>query len=167
MRDLPDSLSPFFRPIGCASLDLERVTANGEFQIVMLKSFAIACVVIAGTAGSAFAQSSCSEPIAPVALDGNRANLKQLSDASHDANQFMKQSGDYQDCLTHELRQKQQQAAHDKKVLDPSVADNVQSEIDENQKMKEKVGGEFQTALQTFCRKNPNADPSCQKVVGR
>jgi gas vesicle protein len=133
----------------------------------MLKILAAACIIVAGTAGSALAQSSCSEPIAPAALNGSKATLKQISDASHDANQFMKQSGDYQDCLTGELKQKQQEAAHNKKQLDPSVAERVQSEVDENQKMKEKVGSEFQVAFQTFCRRNPKADSSCQKVLGQ
>jgi Skp family chaperone for outer membrane proteins len=132
----------------------------------MFKTLAAACIIIAGTAGAAFAQSSCSEPIAPVALDGSKANLKQISEASHDANQFMKQSGDYQECLAQELKAAKQEAVRKKKELDPAISDRVQSEIDENQKMKEKVGTEFQTALQTFCRKNPNADPSCQKALG-
>jgi len=133
----------------------------------MLKILAAACIIVAGTAGSALAQSSCSEPIAPAALNGSKANLKQISEAAHDANQFIKQSDDYQECLKQELIQKQQRAAHDKKQLDPSVGEQVQSEIDESQKMKEKVGGEFQIALQTFCRRDPKADPSCQKALGQ
>jgi hypothetical protein len=131
----------------------------------MLKSFVLACTIVVGAAGTALAQSDCAEPLAPASIDGSKANLKQIADASHDANVFMKQSGDYQDCLRREVSQQKAEAERKKKPFDPSIADAANARIDENQKMKEKVGLEFQTALATFCRANPTADPSCQKIL--
>jgi hypothetical protein len=132
----------------------------------MLKSIAVAGIIFAAASGSAFAQSNCSEPLAPTAPP-SKPNLKQISDSSHDANQFMKQSDDYQECLKQELAQKTARAAKDKKQLDQSVADTIQSEIDRNQQMKQQVGDEFKTAFLNFCRSNPNADPSCKKLVSQ
>ena len=132
----------------------------------MLKSIAVAGIVFLAATGTALAQSNCSAPIPPAAPP-SKPNIKQISDASHDANQFMKQSDDYQECLKQELKQKQARAAKDKKELDPSVSDAIQSQIDQNQRQKEQVGTEFQTALQNFCKANPTGDPSCKKILGQ
>jgi len=132
----------------------------------MLKSIAIAGVILVAATGAALAQSDCSAPIPPAAPP-SKPNLNQISDASHDAKQFMKQSDDYQECLTRELRQKQAKAAKDKKELDPSIADSTQAQIDQNQRQKEQVGTEFQTALVNFCKANPNGDPACKKILSQ
>jgi hypothetical protein len=133
----------------------------------MIKEFSLAVGLAIAAAGSAYASSSCSEPIPPVALDGSKATLKQVSDASHDTNLFMKASDDYQLCLRHELDQQKAEAARSKKPLDPSIVDAVDHEIDANQSVKERVGGEFQAALLAFCKANPTADPSCKKILGQ
>jgi hypothetical protein len=132
----------------------------------MFKSIALAGAIFMAATGMALAQSNCSEPIPPAAPP-SKPNLNQISDASHDANQFMKQSDDYQECLKRDLRQKQAKAAKDKKEIDPSIADSIQAQIDQNQRQKEQVGTEFQTALMTFCKSNPTGDPSCKKILGQ
>lgn len=139
---------------------------TGSFRVIMLKSIAVAGVILLAATGTALAQSSCSGPIPPAAPP-SKPNIKQISDASHDANQFMKQSDDYQECLKRELREKQAKAAKDKKQLDPSVGDEIQAQIDQNQRQKEQVGTEFQTALANFCKANPTGDPSCKKILGQ
>jgi hypothetical protein len=133
----------------------------------MLKSIIVACVLVACTSGVAFAQSACSEPIAPAAIDGSKATESKISDASHDANQFMKDSDTYQGCLMQDLRSKQAEAAKQKKPLDPSYAANVQSSIDENQTLKEKVGTEFQSEFLSYCKAHPTGDPSCKKLLAQ
>jgi hypothetical protein len=94
----------------------------------MFKSIALAGAIFMAATGMALAQSDCSEPIPPAAPP-SKPNLNQISDASHDANQFMKQSDDYQECLKRDLRQKQAKAAKDKKEIDPSIADSIQAQI--------------------------------------
>lgn len=132
----------------------------------MLKSIAVAGVILIAATGTALAQGDCSAPIPPAAPP-SKPNLNQVSDASHDANQFMKQSDDYQECLKRELRQKQAKAAKDKKEVDPSISDSIQAQIDQNQRQKEQVGTEFQTALMNFCKANPNGDPACKKILAQ
>jgi hypothetical protein len=102
--------------------------------------------------------SSCSEPYAPTAIDGNTATMDQLKAAAHDANLFIKQSDEYQNCLNADYMAQQEAAAKtkEKKPLDPSIKANVEAKIASNQKDKEKVGGEFQAALTAFRAKHPD-----------
>src|SRR5258706_15953832 len=51
---------------------------TGSSKFVMLKSIAVAGILIAALTGSAFAQSDCSEPIPPAAPPA-KATLKQIS----------------------------------------------------------------------------------------
>ena len=129
----------------------------------MLKSFALAGVLAVVVALPAFAQ-DCSEPIPPAAVNGSKATEKQINEATQDAKLFLKQSSDYQDCLVQGLKAQQLAAAHSKKELDPSVADGVQSRIDANQKLKEKVGTELNGAVLQFCQAHPKV-AGCDKVL--
>jgi hypothetical protein len=131
---------------------------------VNFRLFGLACAVILASAGPAFAQADCSEPIAPTQVDGSKATLKQISDASHDTNVFMHQSDDYQACLLRYLADQKAQAEKNKVPLDDSIPQGVQDKINENQNLKLQVGGEFHTSFVAFCTANPNADPSCKKA---
>jgi hypothetical protein len=130
----------------------------------MLKSFVLACAFSAVVALPAFAQDSCSEPIPPAPLNGGVASEKQINDATKDAKVFLRQSADYQDCLLQDLKAQQARAAHNKKALDPSVAGEVQTRIDANQKLKERVGTELNTAVYQFCQVHPKV-AGCDKVL--
>jgi len=102
--------------------------------------------------------SSCSEPYAPTAIDGNTATPEQLKSAAHDANLFIKASDEYQNCLNADFMAQQEAAAKskDKKPLDPSIKAGVEARIASNQKEKERVGAEFQAALAAFKAKHPD-----------
>ena len=130
----------------------------------MLKSVALAGVFTVAIAFPAFAQNSCSEPIPPAPLSGGSASEKQINDATKDAKIFLKQSGDYQDCLMQDLKAQEAAAAHNKKQLDPSVAGEVQAKIDANQKLKERVGTELNTAVYQFCQAHAKV-AGCDKVL--
>jgi hypothetical protein len=130
----------------------------------MLKSVALAGAFVVVVALPAFAQDSCSEPIPPAAVNGSSASENQIDDATKDAKLFLKQSADYQDCLLQDLRAKQAAAKHDKKPLDPSAAGDVQTKIDANQKLKERVGTELNTAVYHFCQAHPKIS-GCDKVL--
>ncbi|MBV8976788.1 MAG: hypothetical protein JO261_03095 [Alphaproteobacteria bacterium] len=122
----------------------------------MKTSLLVCLFVVAAT--PAFADfSSCSEPYAPASLDGNTATMEQMQQGQKDVVQFIKDSDTYQDCMNGQLKDMQREAARskDKKPVDPSIVAMVQSKIDKNQKLKEKVGAEFNTAAQTYNAKHP------------
>ncbi|MBV9992033.1 MAG: hypothetical protein JOZ72_12165 [Alphaproteobacteria bacterium] len=123
----------------------------------MLKhSVVLAVAVVAST--PAFADlSSCYEPIAPVAVDGSTATEDQMKHALKDVKDFIASSDDYQLCLNSQLIQMKKDAdkSKDKQPLDPSVQANVQSKIDANQKLKEKVGNEYNAAAVAYNAKHP------------
>jgi hypothetical protein len=157
---------PFFCLIGCASLLIKaRALTNGEYRVVNFRVFGLACVLMVGTMGTAYAEADCSEPIPPTQVDGSKATLKQISEASHDTNVFMHQSDDYQACLVRYLNDEKAKAAKNKTPVDSSITDEVQNKMNENQNLKLQIAGEFQKSFVTFCKLNPTADPSCKKVL--
>jgi hypothetical protein len=77
--------------------------------------------------------------------------------AAHgDVMNFLKSSDDYQDCLDAAFKEQKEKAIKDKKPLDPQVAQQVDEEIAANQRMKEKVGAEYNAAVQAYKAKHPN-----------
>jgi hypothetical protein len=128
----------------------------------MLSRIAMAAAFTLALAGPVLADSSsCSEPYPPTAIDGNTATMDQLKAAAHDANLFIKASDEYQNCLNADYMAQQEAAAKtkDKKPLDPSIKADVEAKISSNQKEKEKVGGEFQAALNAYKAKHPDPKP--------
>jgi hypothetical protein len=97
----------------------------------------------------ALAASPCDEPYAPAAVDGSKATEAQMKGAHDDVMTFMKSSDDYQSCLLDDLKNQQDTAAKakDPKPLDQSIVDGVNKKVDVNQRMKEKVGAEFNAAV--------------------
>lgn len=123
----------------------------------MLRKFGLACVLLVGTAAPAFADaSSCSEPIAPAAVDGGAATEAQMNAAHDDVVNFVKASDDYQACLFRDLNDQADAAKKAKKDLDPAIAQDVQTRVDANQKLKEKVGTEFNAAVMAYKAKHPS-----------
>jgi hypothetical protein len=118
----------------------------------MLNKFALAAAALLISTGAALAASPCDEPYAPAAMDGSKATEAQMKGAHDDVMTFMKASDDYQSCLLDDLKNQQQTAAKakDPKPLDQSIVDGVNKKIDANQRMKEKVGGEYNAAVQAY-----------------
>jgi hypothetical protein len=113
---------------------------------------------VLGMAAPALADSSsCYEPIAPAATDGNTATEDQLKSALKDVKSFIQSSDDYQTCLLSDLASQKKKAAasKDKTPLDPSIEADVNNKIKNNQSEKEKVGAEFNAAVQTYKAKHP------------
>ena len=129
-----------------------------------LNSYALAGALVVAVALPAFAQGSCSEPIPPAPVNGRNLSEKQLSDVMADAKMFMKQSDDYQNCLEEDLKAQAAAAQKNKKQLDPSIAGDMQTKIDANQKLKERVGAEANTAAVQFCQAHPTVN-GCDKVL--
>ena len=124
----------------------------------MLSRIAIASAFVLGMAAPALADSSsCSEPYPPTAIDGNTATADQMKAAHNDVVNFIKSSDDYQSCLNADYTAQAQAAAKskDKKPLDPSIKADVEAKLEANQKEKEKVGAEFNTAVVAYKAKHP------------
>ena len=124
----------------------------------MLSRIAIASAFVLGMAAPALADSSsCSEPYPPTAIDGNTATADQMKAAHNDVVNFIKSSDDYQSCLNADYTAQAQAAAKskDKKPLDPSIKADVEARLEANQKEKEKVGAEFNTAVVAYKAKHP------------
>jgi len=126
----------------------------------MLGRVTLASVFVLLTAVPALADaSSCYEPIAPAAVDGNTATEAQMKASLSDVKDFIKASDDYQTCLLSDFQQQKREAAKqkdkDKQKLDPSIEADVNARIAKNQKLKEQVGGEYNTAATAYKAKHP------------
>jgi hypothetical protein len=122
---------------------------------MMLKTVGLVAALILGSAAPALAQSVCSEPIAPAAVDGNLATAAQMTAAHDDVVTFLRQSDDYQTCLLRELNQAKADALKAKKELDPAIEPAMAAKVNENQGLKEKVGGEFNASVIAYKAKHP------------
>jgi hypothetical protein len=108
----------------------------------------------------AFAQMGCSDPIAPSAVNGATATEQQMKDAHSDVMNFMKSSDDYQQCLLNQVKAAKADAAKhagDKnaKPFDPTIETAANAKIDANQRLKEKVGAEFNAAVAGYKAAHP------------
>jgi hypothetical protein len=119
------------------------------------KILGLAAALMIGSAVPALAESVCQEPIAPAAVDGNTATAVDLKAAVKDVKAFIKQSDDYQDCLWKELADANDKAKKDKKDPDPQLDADVRAKVLSNQKLKERVGAEYNAAAQAYNAKHP------------
>jgi|ERR1051326_1067883 len=121
----------------------------------MLGKISTGMAILAFTAAPAWA-ASCVDPIPPVAVNGATASEQQMKDAHDDVTNFIKSSDDYQSCLLADLTAQREKAAKakDPKPLDPAIEQGVQARIEANQRMKEKVGAEFNAAVLAYKSKH-------------
>jgi len=116
----------------------------------MLRKIAFSIVLLGCAATPALAQSMCSKPIPPAAIDGATATKAQIAAASHDANTFMKAVDDYQECISLEYQGLVTAAAADKKDVDPSIKETDDADIKDSQAMKVRVGAEFNASYAAY-----------------
>ena len=123
----------------------------------MLKKSILVSVLVLGATPAFADMSSCYEPLPPAAVDGGTATEKQMKSALTDVKDFIKASDDYQNCMNSEFiaMQKKAKESKDKTPLDPSIAPSVQAKIDQNQKLKEKIGNEYNAAVRDYQAKHP------------
>ena len=96
------------------------------------------------------AQDACVEPQPPAPVDGAQVSEEQMRAAAAAARSFIAQSDVYQACLVSAVDAAKTQAAADGKPLDPAVESTAKAEADANQKLKEKVGIEINTAIGVY-----------------
>ena len=98
----------------------------------------------------ALAQPICTEPQIPPPVDGAHANPDQLRAAVAAAKGFIAQSDLYQSCLIGELDAAKTQAGAEGHSLDPGMESGTRLRLATNQKTKEKVGTEINTAIDVY-----------------
>lgn len=96
------------------------------------------------------AQEACVEPSAPAPVDGAQLNENQMRAAAASAREFIAQSDVYQSCLATTLEAAKTQATADGKPLDPTLESTAKAKADANQKAKEKVGAQINTAIGAY-----------------
>jgi hypothetical protein len=124
----------------------------------MLNKFVMSAVFAFGMAAPALADaSSCNVPYAPAAVDGSTATEAQMKSAHDDTMNFIKDSDTYQDCLNADYTSQEREAKNkkDAKPLDPSIKADVNAKLAKSQSEKEKVGAEFNAAVQAYKAKHP------------
>jgi hypothetical protein len=96
------------------------------------------------------AQEACVEPEVPMPVDGAQVSEGQMRDAAAAARSFIAQSDVYQACLANAVDAAKTQAAADGKPLDPAIESDAKAKADANQKVKERVGVEINTAISVY-----------------
>lgn len=124
----------------------------------MFGKFGLAVAAVLISVAPAMAADACGDaPIPPAAIDGSKATEAQMKGAHDDVVNFIKSSDDYQSCVYADLNKQKQEAAkaNPPKTLDPSIEQGVNAKVDANQKMKEKVGAEFNAAVMAYKSSHP------------
>ena len=112
--------------------------------VILICGFAL----LPGRAG--MAQDACVEPQEPAPVDGAQVSEDQMRAAAAAARSFMAQSDVYQACLVSAVDAARTQATADGKSLDPGVESAAKAKADANQKLKEKVGVEINSAIGVY-----------------
>ena len=106
--------------------------------------------VLLGMGAPALAQPVCTEPPLPPAVDGTNVKPDQLRAAVAAAKGFIAESDVFQNCLLGELDAAKTQASTEGHPVDPAVESQTRLRLAANQKTKEKVGTEINTAIDVF-----------------
>ncbi|HMI97171.1 MAG TPA: hypothetical protein VK479_11710 [Micropepsaceae bacterium] len=121
----------------------------------MTRRICLSTIAFVMLAAPAFAQDRCSAPIAPVVPNGRTASVSDLVQANKDVVAFIKASDDYQSCLLADLQAQTDQAKDEKKALDPAIKKAIEAKGDANQKLKETVGKQYNTAAAAYKTAHP------------
>jgi len=83
-------------------------------------------------------------------VDGAQLSEEQMRAADAAARNFIAQSDVYQACLTDMLDAAKTRATADGKPLDPGLEAELKAKADANQRVKEKVSVEINTAISVY-----------------
>lgn len=101
-------------------------------------------------AAPAVAQPACTEPQLPPPVDGAHVNPDQLRAAVSAAKGYIALSDVYQSCLLGELDAAKTQAGADGHNVDSAIESDMRLRLAANQKTKEKVGTQINTAIDVY-----------------
>ncbi|HUE65661.1 MAG TPA: hypothetical protein VMO78_14905 [Rhizomicrobium sp.] len=110
----------------------------------------MACILALAPGRTGIAQGACAEPPVPAPVDGAQLSEQQMRAAADAARNFIAQSDVYQACLASALDAAKTQASAGGKALDPGLETGLRAKADANQKVKEKVGVEINTAIGVY-----------------
>lgn len=119
----------------------------------MRSAFALAvmaCIFAIAPLRGGIAQEACAEPPQPAPVDGAQVSEQQMRAAADAARNFIAQSDVYQACLANALNAARTEASARGKPLDPGLETVLRAKADANQKVKEKVGFEINTAMDVY-----------------
>lgn len=107
------------------------------------------------SANAATAQTACTKPTEPAAVDGKGSTMDQLLAAKTSVTGFIAASDTWQTCALADLKTRQDAAKAASMPLDPSVEKGVHDSIADNQAAKERVGKWFNTAVKDYKTAHP------------
>jgi hypothetical protein len=110
----------------------------------------LACAFALAPGSTGVAQDACVEPAQPAPVDGAQVSEDQMRAAAAGARNFIAQSDVYQACLANVLDAAKTQASADGQPLDPNLEVTIKAKADANQKVKERVGIEINTAISVY-----------------
>lgn len=110
----------------------------------------MACAFAFAAGRAALAQDGCPEPPVPAPVDGAQVSENQMRAAAAAAREFIAQSDVYQACLANAVDAARTQAASVGKPFDAAVESAAKARAEANQKVKEKVGAEINTAISVY-----------------
>jgi len=110
----------------------------------------LACAFALAPGSAGIAQEACVEPAVPAPVDGAQVSEEQMRAAAAAARNFIAQSDVYQLCLANVLDAAKTQAAADGKPLDIALESTLRTKAEANQKVKERVGLEINTAIGVY-----------------
>jgi hypothetical protein len=108
------------------------------------------CMTAVLPARVAHAQDACAEPPMPPPVDGAAVSEDQMRAAAAAARGFIAQSDLFQSCLASQLDAAKIQANADGKSLDPGMESDIRIRVAANQKAKEKVGADINSAIGAY-----------------
>ena len=117
--------------------------------------FGLAATFLMLAIAPAWAQAVCREPIVPPAIDGNTATAPQMKVQLQDVKTFLTASDDYQDCLIKSLDAAAAAAQKANTDIDPRLEAALETKLQSNQLLKERVGALFNAAVAAYKARNP------------
>lgn len=112
--------------------------------------FLLSAAMLLCAALPVLAQPVCTEPPMPPPVDGTNIDPDQLRAAVAAAKGFIAESDVYQNCLIGELDAAKTQASSEGRSLDPAIENQTRLRVAANQKTKERVGTEINTAIDVY-----------------
>lgn len=125
----------------------------------MIRGIYLPVALMMAFATPVFAADECVKPAAPQVPNGNAATKEQLLAARSEVQTFIKAADDYMDCVNLTLVTARQQAATDKKDVDPALVSDTDVKVKDMQKIKETVGTEMNNSISVYLAAHP-ADSS-------
>jgi hypothetical protein len=119
----------------------------------MLKKTGLILALLVSGIARAAAQSTCVEPVAPAAVDGNTVTQPQLVAAIASVKDFQSKSDVYQQCLSDNVDAQKAASIKNNTTFDPSLQQIMLAKVAASQQAKEQVVKDINAAVVAFKQK--------------